>query len=99
MSNWQSIRNFHQFFACFFVKGNFAITAGTDRLIRYWDLREPADSYRVSSPSHNAHFKAQVENNAVVFDEIRDDSGPFLFLLFLPLEWHDSWVLCSSFLP
>ena len=27
-------------------KESFVLTAGTDKLVRYWDMREPADSYR-----------------------------------------------------
>jgi serine/threonine protein kinase len=33
----------HAFLVC---KESFAITAGTDRKVRFWDMRDPADSYR-----------------------------------------------------
>jgi WD40 repeat protein len=28
----------------------FTLTSGSDRVVRFWDLRDPADSYRISAP-------------------------------------------------
>jgi hypothetical protein len=51
---------------------SFGLTAGTDRFVRYWDLKEPGDSYVVSALSEPAllqsHMRCngQVENSTVV---------------------------------
>lgn len=36
-------------------KEAFAMTAGTDKLVRYWDMREPADSYRYATNTRKTH--------------------------------------------
>lgn len=53
-------------------KEKFALTSGTDRVVRFWDLKEPIDSYRVSSQElgpYELKFNARVENQTAVFEE------------------------------
>jgi WD40 repeat protein len=71
---------------------NFVLTAGTDRTVRFWDLRDPTDSYRVTAPGTtttaaatglrggnkrgDVRFKARMGNNTAVFEELASSSAP-----------------------
>ena len=54
--------------------GSFCLTAGTDRVVRFWDLHEPLDSYRVSGPpllddDVQPRYSGRIENSSVVMEE------------------------------
>jgi len=57
---------------------SYVITAGSDRVVRYWDLREPTGSYRISSDKlgiYNIRYNARIENNTMVFEEVLGMEG------------------------
>lgn len=50
------------------LQGSFVVTGGHDRVLRYWDLARPVDSYRVSSDDigpFDLRYNARIENNTV----------------------------------
>jgi len=54
---------------------HFVVTAGSDRNVRFWDLRDPPNSYRITTPqteqnSYHVRYNARLENATVVFEEI-----------------------------
>ena len=53
---------------------SFALTAGSDRILRFWDLHEPIDSYRVSQPDMPddvvARYTGRIENSTCVMEEV-----------------------------
>ena len=53
---------------------SFCLTAGSDRVIRFWDLHEPIDSYRVSQPDLPddvvARYTGRIENSTCVMEEV-----------------------------
>jgi len=55
-------------------KESFALTAGTDAVVRFWDLRDPADSYRICgedlSEGDYLRYHCRVENSTVVLEEV-----------------------------
>eukprot|EP01083_Nonionella_stella_P114538 338781_1 len=55
-------------------KEQFVITAGRDRVVRYWDLAEPQKSYRLSNPAPNTIFTYNAyqdkKYNEAVFEEL-----------------------------
>lgn len=53
------------------AKGNFVITGGTDRAIRYWDLINPQESYRISADesSGTIRYQSYVQDSCVVLEE------------------------------
>jgi len=70
IDNNKRTHSIHSFLCC---KEHFVITSGSDRVIRFWDLQEPTDSYRISSEelgSHHLRCSGHLENNTVVFEEI-----------------------------
>ena len=53
---------------------SFCLTAGTDRVVRFWDLHEPLDSYRVTGPpllddNWQPRYSGRIENSSVVMEE------------------------------
>ena len=59
---------------------SFCLTAGTDRVVRFWDLHEPLDSYRVSGPpllddSLQPRYSGRIENSSVVMEETMQHSN------------------------
>jgi hypothetical protein len=82
----------------------YVITAGSDATMRYFDVREPSDGYRISAPdtwpNHqpytNVMCTASNEQNAVVFDESisLDEAAMYIFFSVLliqsfRLQFHD----------
>ena len=60
--------------------GSFCLTAGTDRTVRFFDLHEPLDSYRVSGPpllddSWQPRYSGRIENSSVVMEETMQHSS------------------------
>lgn len=59
---------------------SFCLTAGTDRVVRFWDLHEPLDSYRVTGPpladdGLQARYSGRIENSSVVMEETMQHSA------------------------
>jgi serine/threonine protein kinase/WD40 repeat protein len=61
-------------------KESFVLTAGTDKVVRFWDLRDPADSYRISSADLHENdylrYHSRVENSTVVLEEVLSNQPP-----------------------
>ena len=60
--------------------GSFCLTAGTDRVVRFWDLHEPLDSYRVTGPpllddNWQPRYSGRIENSSVVMEETLQHSS------------------------
>ncbi len=66
-------------------KDQFLVTAGRDRIVRYWDLRNPTKSFRISSTDDKTkyRYKAYLDKkyDEVVFDELveysKDETSNF----------------------
>ncbi len=56
------------------LDADFVLTAGTDRVVRFWDLADAGRSYRISSPGEvdtsPPCFHAHYDNHIVVFEEV-----------------------------
>lgn len=55
-------------------RGHYGITGGTDGIVRYWDLKDPVNSYRIcaDNASRAAHlrYSGRLDNATVVFEEV-----------------------------
>ena len=60
--------------------GSFCLTAGTDRVVRFWDMHEPLDSYRLTGPpllddNMQPRYSGRIENSSVVMEETMQHSN------------------------
>lgn len=76
------IRDTHGISGMLCCANSYLLTAGFDSVIRFWDLHDPAASYRISGSREGVDdgshlfYTAHMENSAVMFEEILSQQYP-----------------------
>ena len=68
---------------CLISKDQFLLSAGRDRVVRYWDLQQPNKSFRISNTQPNIQFRYEAfkdkKYNEIVFQELIEYGLCFVF--------------------
>lgn len=87
---------------CLVSKDNFLLSAGRDRVLRYWDLQHPNKSFRISNTQPNVQFRYEAfkdkKYNEIVFQELIEFGMLKICVFFFALySFYTSCVFFFSF--